>query len=261
MAGHPDRVRSIGAARSLAALPIAALELGIPFSDPLADGPVIQRAGQAALEAGTTVAGCLEIAAAVSGRAPIVFMTYVNPILSYGPERFAADAASAGVAGVILPDLPPEESESVVAALHGHGLATVFMVAPTSSEERIRLICDASSGFVYCVTLTGITGVRTELPDGVAELLGRVHMHRSEEDTSELQSHSDLVCRLLLGKKQKCVAWLLPSAAEVQRLEWPVSLHLLAVMHFVVHLDRLLSFALFTVLLRDHAHRVCESFR
>jgi tryptophan synthase alpha chain len=179
MAGHPDRVRSIAAARSLAALPIAALELGIPFSDPLADGPVIQRAGQAALEAGTTVAGCLEIAAAVSGRAPIVFMTYVNPILSYGPERFAADAASAGVAGVILPDLPPEESESVVAALHRHGLATVFMVAPTSSGERIRLICDASSGFVYCVTLTGITGVRTELPDGVAELLGRVHTHTS----------------------------------------------------------------------------------
>jgi tryptophan synthase alpha chain len=179
MAGHPDRVRSIAAARSLAALPIAALELGIPFSDPLADGPVIQRAGQAALEAGTTVAGCLEIAAAVSGRAPIVFMTYVNPILSYGPERFAADAASAGVAGVILPDLPPEESESVVAALHRHGLATVFMVAPTSSGERIRLICDASSGFVYCVTLTGITGVRTQLPDGVAELLGRVHTHTS----------------------------------------------------------------------------------
>jgi tryptophan synthase alpha chain len=177
MAGHPDRERSIVAARSLAALPIAALELGIPFSDPLADGPVIQRAGQAALEAGTTVAGCMEIAAAVSGRAPVVFMSYVNPILSYGPERFAADAASAGVAGVILTDLPPEESESVVAALHGHGLATVFLVAPTSSEERIRLICDASSGFVYCVTLTGITGVRAELPEGIAELLGRVRAH------------------------------------------------------------------------------------
>jgi tryptophan synthase alpha chain len=177
MAGHPDRERSIAAARSLAALPIAALELGIPFSDPLADGPVIQRAGQAALEAGTTVAGCLEIAAAVSGRAPVVFMSYVNPILSYGPERFAADAASAGVAGVILPDLPPEEGESVVAALHGHGLATVFMVAPTSSEERIRLICDASSGFVYCVTLTGITGVRADLPEGIAELIGRVQAH------------------------------------------------------------------------------------
>ena len=177
MAGHPDRDRSIAAARSLAALPIAALELGIPFSDPLADGPVIQRAGQAALEAGATVAGCLEIAAAVSGRAPVVFMSYVNPILSYGPERFAADAASAGVAGVILPDLPPEEGESVVAALHGCGLATVFMVAPTSSEERIRLLCGASSGFVYCVTLTGITGVRAELPPGVGELLSRIRPH------------------------------------------------------------------------------------
>jgi len=177
MAGHPDRDRSVAAARSLTALPVAALELGIPFSDPLADGPVIQRAGQAALEAGATVAGCLEIAAAVSGKAPVYFMSYVNPILSYGPDRFAADAAAAGVAGVILPDLPPEESESVAAALHARGLATVFLVAPTSSEERIRLICDASSGFVYCVTLTGITGVRAELPEGVAELLGRVRAH------------------------------------------------------------------------------------
>jgi tryptophan synthase alpha chain len=177
MAGHPDRGRSIAAARSLAALPIAALELGIPFSDPLADGPVIQRAGQAALDAGMTVAGCLEIAAAVSGRAPVVFMSYVNPILSYGPARFAADAKAAGVAGVILTDLPPEESESVATALQEHGLATIFLVAPTSSEERIKLICGASSGFVYCVMLTGTTGVRAELPEGIAELLGRVHSH------------------------------------------------------------------------------------
>ena len=177
MAGHPDRERSIAAARSLAALPIAALELGIPFSDPLADGPVIQRAGQAALEAGMTVAGCLEVAAAVSGSAPVVLMSYVNPILAYGPERFAADAAAAGVAGVILPDLPPEESETVAAALHAHGLATIFLVAPTSTEERIRLICDASSGFVYCVTLTGVTGVRAELPAGIGELLARVKVN------------------------------------------------------------------------------------
>jgi len=174
MAGHPDRDRSAAAARSLAALPVAALELGIPFSDPLADGPVIQRAGQAALEAGTTVATCLELAAEVSPRVPVVFMSYVNPILSYGPERFAADSAAAGVAGVILPDLPPEEAGSVASALESKGLATVFMVAPTSSPERIRLLCDSSRGFVYCVTLTGITGVRSELPEGIAELLGRV---------------------------------------------------------------------------------------
>ena len=104
-------------------------------------------------------------------------MAYVNPILAYGPDRFAADAAAAGVAGVILTDLPPEESGSVAAALHKHGLATIFLVAPTSSEERLKLICDASSGFVYCVMLTGITGVRAELPEGVADLLGRVHSH------------------------------------------------------------------------------------
>jgi tryptophan synthase alpha chain len=179
MAGHPDRHRSVDAARSLAALPIAALELGIPFSDPLADGPVIQRAGQAALEAGMTVAGCLDLAAEVSGRAPVVFMSYINPILAYGPERFAADAAAAGVVGVILPDLPPEESESVAAAFHAKSLATVFLVAPTSTDERIQLICDASSGFVYCVTLTGITGVRAELPEGVGELLARVRSRTS----------------------------------------------------------------------------------
>jgi tryptophan synthase alpha chain len=177
MAGHPDRDGSFAAARSLAALPVAALELGIPFSDPLADGPVIQRAGQAALEAGTTVAACLELAAAVSGQVPVVFMSYVNPILSYGPERFAADAAAAGARGVILPDLPPEEAGSVADALNARGLATVFMVAPTSSEERIRLICDSSGGFVYCVTLTGITGARAELPEGVGELLDRVKAH------------------------------------------------------------------------------------
>jgi tryptophan synthase alpha chain len=174
MAGHPDRDRSLAAARSLAELPLAALELGIPFSDPLADGPVIQRAGQAALESGTTVASCLELAEEVSAKVPVVFMSYVNPLLSYGPERFAADAAAAGVTGVILPDLPPEEAGSLAAAFQAKGLGTVFMVAPTSSEERIRLICDASTGFVYCVTLTGITGVRPDLPEGIAELLGRV---------------------------------------------------------------------------------------
>lgn len=174
MAGFPDSPRCVEAARSLVATGISALELGIPFSDPLADGPVIQAAGQAALDGGMTVAGCLEIAAAVSGRTPIVLMSYVNPILSYGPDRFATDAAAAGVSGVILPDLPPEEAGSVAACLHGEGLATIFLVAPTSSDDRIASICAASSGFVYCVTLTGITGIRVELPPGVGALLDRV---------------------------------------------------------------------------------------
>ena len=177
MAGFPDRARSVEAARSLTATGIAALELGIPFSDPLADGPVIQAAGHAALEGGMTVGGCMEVAAAITGRAPVVFMSYVNPILAYGPDRFAADAAAAGVAGVILTDLPPEEAGGIAEVLVAHGLATVFLVAPTSSEERIAIICAASSGFVYCVTRTGITGFRAELPAGVGALLDRVRAH------------------------------------------------------------------------------------
>lgn len=174
MAGHPDLATSARLARSLARLPVAALELGIPFSDPLADGPAIQRAGQAALAAGTNVAAVLAIAAQARGRAPIVLMSYVNPILAYGPERFARDAAAAGVAGLILPDLPPEEGGGLVTAVQAAGLATVFLVAPTSSDDRIASICAASSGFVYCVTVTGITGARAVLPEGLDRLLGRV---------------------------------------------------------------------------------------
>lgn len=174
MAGFPDQPRSVAAARSFASLGIAALELGIPFSDPLADGPVIQAAGHAALAAGMTVARCLEVAAQVSGTVPVVFMSYINPILAYGPDRFAADCSSAGVAGVILPDLPPEEAGAVAASFHSREVATIFLVAPTSSPERIARICAASSGFVYCVTVTGVTGFRAELPPGVGALLDSV---------------------------------------------------------------------------------------
>ena len=181
MAGHPDRNRSIEIGRRLAASGAAAIELGIPYSDPLADGPVIQRAGQRALEAGATVGGCLEIAGAIAreGAAPPVLMTYVNPILAYGASRFAQDAASSGVAGVIVPDLPVDESDSIAAFFRAAGLSTVFMVAPTSSEERLAASCRASSGFVYCVTITGITGVRGVLPSGLPELFSRVRKHTS----------------------------------------------------------------------------------
>ena len=173
MAGYPGREQSIEIGRRLADAGAAALELGIPFSDPLADGPVIQRAGQAALAAGTRVATCLEIAQAVArdGASPVVLMTYVNPILAYDPRRFAADARDAGVAGVILPDLPPEEAEPVTGWLRAVGLDVVFLVAPTSTEARVRAACELSSGFVYCVTITGITGARDRLPPGLRDLL------------------------------------------------------------------------------------------
>jgi tryptophan synthase alpha chain len=178
MAGHPDAKRSIELGKKLAASGIAALEIGIPYSDPLADGPVIQRAGQAALAGGMTVGGALEVAQAIAAEGtPVVLMTYVNPVLAYDPRRFAADAAQAGVAGVILPDLPAEESEPVASWLRSAGLDVIFLVAPTSPDERVRNICAHSSGFVYCVTVTGITGVRRSLPRGLKGLLAGVRKH------------------------------------------------------------------------------------
>lgn len=178
MAGHPNRKRSIEVGKRLAGSGIAALEIGIPFSDPLADGPVIQRAGQAALEHGMSVEGALEVATAVAAEgAPVVLMSYLNPILAHDPRRFAAEAAQSGVAGVIVPDMPIEEAEPVAGWLRSASLDTVFMVAPTSSDERIDSICAHSSGFVYCVTVTGITGVRKELPEGMEELFTRVRKH------------------------------------------------------------------------------------
>jgi tryptophan synthase alpha chain len=175
MAGHPNRKRSIEVGRRLAGAGIAALEIGIPHSDPLADGPVIQRAGQTALEHGMTVEGALEVAAEIATEGvPVVLMTYINPVLAHDARRFAAEASQAGVAGVIVPDLPVEESEPVAGWLRSASLDTIFMVAPTTSGDRIESICGHTSGFVYCVTVTGITGARKELPAGMKELFGEV---------------------------------------------------------------------------------------
>jgi tryptophan synthase alpha chain len=178
MAGHPNKKKSIEVGKRLAASGISALEIGIPFSDPLADGPVIQKAGQVALEHGMNMESALEVAGAIASEGtPVVLMTYINPILSYDPRRFAAAASQAGVAGVIVPDLPVEESEPVAGWLRAASLDTVFMVAPTTVEDRIESICDHSSGFVYCVTVTGITGARKELPAGMKELFEKVRRH------------------------------------------------------------------------------------
>ena len=180
MAGHPHKKRSIEVGKRLAGSGIAALEIGIPHSDPLADGPVIQHAGQVALEHGMTVSGALEVAGAVAGEGvPVVLMTYINPVLSYDPRKFAAEAAQAGAAGVIVPDLPIEEAEPVTGWLRSAALDTIFMVAPTTPPDRIASICSHSSGFVYCVTVTGITGARKELPQGMPDLLAEVKKHTS----------------------------------------------------------------------------------
>ena len=178
MAGHPNRKKSQEVGKRLAASGVAALEIGVPFSDPLADGPVIQKAGQAALEHGMTMGACLELAAEVAKEGiPVVLMSYINPILAFDPRRFAAEAAQAGVAGVIVPDMPVEEAEPVTGWLRSASLDTVFMVAPTTAPARMEQIAERTTGFVYCVTLTGITGVRKELPSGLKQLIGELRKH------------------------------------------------------------------------------------
>ncbi len=176
MGGFPDHARSVALARRYATSGAVALEIGIPHSDPLADGPVIQAAGHRALAAGATVAACLEVAAAAAAEkaAPVVLMTYLNPVLAYGLERFAADARSAGVAGLILPDVPVDEAEPLAPLFERVNLAMVMLAAPTSTSERLRRIADLSRGFVYAVTVTGITGVRQHLSSDTVPLLRRL---------------------------------------------------------------------------------------
>jgi tryptophan synthase alpha chain len=153
------------------------VELGIPFSDPLADGPTIQRATHLALQQGMTVPRCLEMAAELRARGvrvPLLFMGYLNPILAYGIETFVQDSAQAGINGFIIPDLPPEEASEIEAACRHSGLALVYLLAPTSTEERVALVAERSQGFVYLVSLVGVTGARDALPPGLVEFVGRV---------------------------------------------------------------------------------------
>jgi tryptophan synthase alpha chain len=166
MAGDPDLATSREMALACAAGGADVLEIGMPFSDPIADGKTIQAAGERALRSGTDVAGCLRLAAEVRARTPaaIALMGYVNPVLSFGEERFLDGCVKAGVDAVILPDLPPEEARSFRVAAAQRGVRLVFLLAPTSTPERIRAACEAATGFVYFVSVTGVTGARTTLP-------------------------------------------------------------------------------------------------
>jgi tryptophan synthase alpha subunit len=180
-AGYPDVATSVDLARRVASTGVAAVELGIPFSDPMADGPTIQHASVVALQQGITVARCLDVARQVCdvGAAPVVLMGYFNPMLAYGIERFAADAVECGVSGVIVVDTPPEEAAHAIPALRGAGLHTILLVTPTSSTERVDRACALSSGYVYCVTVTGVTGSRTELPADLGDLIDGVRARTS----------------------------------------------------------------------------------
>jgi tryptophan synthase alpha chain len=152
------------------------IELGVPFSDPMADGPVIQRASERALANHVSVRDCLDLVRRVRQRSevPIVLFSYLNPLLSLGLERLGDELRSAGVDGVLATDLVPEEADEFRAAMRDAGIDLIFLVAPTSTDERIKLVTEASSGFVYAVSRTGVTGVRQSLSEAAANLVQRV---------------------------------------------------------------------------------------
>ena len=155
------------------------IELGVPFSDPIADGPVIQLAGDRALRAGTTLAKVLAIAAEIrkTSEVPLLLFTYLNPALRYGFERLARDAKAAGIDGCLLTDVSVEEAEDYVRVMRTADLDTVFLAAPTSTDERLKLVARYSSGFVYLVSRTGITGVQQKIADSAAVLIERMRAH------------------------------------------------------------------------------------
>lgn len=152
------------------------VELGVPFSDPIADGPTIQASSMRALESGTNVPKVLDLVRAIrrESEIPLVLMTYYNLVMHYGIARFAGDASDAGVDGVILSDLTPEDAGEWKSAADVVGINTIFLLAPTSTKDRIRRVAELASGFVYCVSRTGVTGARSEMAQGVSELVGRI---------------------------------------------------------------------------------------
>ena len=175
-AGDPSVERTIAAAGELERGGADVLELGVPFSDPLADGPVIQRASQRALERGVTLKTVLEATRAIRATSalPLLLFTYFNPLLQYGLTRLAKDAKDAGADGVLVTDLPPEEAGEWLDAARPAGLDTVFLAAPTSPPERLRKVAEASRGFVYAVSRTGVTGECQSLSDDALPLLERL---------------------------------------------------------------------------------------
>jgi tryptophan synthase alpha chain len=203
-AGDPDLRATAEFIPALEEAGVDVLELGVPFSDPLADGPVIQRASQRALASGTTLAGVLEMAAQARGRSrlPLLLFGYLNPILRYGFDRFAADARRAGIDGVLITDLSIEEADAYIGPMRQAELDTVFLAAPTSTEVRLRRICEASRGFVYAVSRTGVTGAQQALSGQLLPLLQRLRAASSlpvaagfgisrPEHIRELRGHAD----------------------------------------------------------------------
>jgi tryptophan synthase alpha chain len=176
-AGDPSLDATLKFVLALAEAGADVIELGIPFSDPLADGPTIQRASERALKSGTTLRGVLDLVVRIRqvSQVPLVLFSYYNPILQLGLEKFAAAAAHAGVDGALVTDLTPEESEDYRRILHMQNLDTIFLAAPTSDDARLKRISACSTGFLYLISRTGVTGAKDSLPDDLPGLLRRVH--------------------------------------------------------------------------------------
>lgn len=187
-AGYPTVEGSIEAVRTMVAGGCDVIEVGIPYSDPMMDGPTIQAAADVALEAGFRIRDTFDVIRAVAeaGAVPVV-MSYWNPILQYGVDRFAEDLAAAGGTGVITPDLIPDEAEDWIAATDAHGIDRVFLVAPSSTPERLAMTLSHTSGFVYIQAVMGVTGARDVVSDAPRTLTARV------------REHSDLACGVGLG--------------------------------------------------------------
>lgn len=175
-AGDPDLKVTADAIQALEESGADIIELGMPFSDPMADGPTIQLSSERALASGTTLAGILDVVRniRISSEIPIILMGYLNPVHAYGYEKFARDAAQAGVDGVLLVDMPPEESELFLGFATAHGLNMIFLLTPTSDEDRIDLVVGLGKGFLYYVTVTGVTGERQDIAAGLEEQLNRI---------------------------------------------------------------------------------------
>jgi tryptophan synthase alpha chain len=177
-AGFPSPDGALVAARALVEGGADVVEVGLPYTDPVLDGPVIQQAVDIALRGGVTPKDVFRTVEAVADAgAPALVMTYWNPVERIGPQRFAADLSAAGGSGVILPDLPPEEAAAWRAAAERHGLDSVFLVAPSSSDDRIAAVCAASTGFVYAASLMGVTGVKSAVSSTARELVARTRRH------------------------------------------------------------------------------------
>jgi len=180
--GYPSVAATLEVVPLLAKSGADIVELGIPFSDPLADGVTIQKASFEALKNGVTINTCLEVARKLSREidTPLVFMTYFNPVFSYGLAEFCQECAQAGVDGLIIPDLPPDEGAGLELACRKNGIDLIYLLAPTSTRERIKMVAEHSRGFIYLVSVTGVTGARTSLSANLEEFITRVRRVASQ---------------------------------------------------------------------------------